>query len=158
MVTVFGLDPANEVLDVETVPVWAEAGVLAQAGAVRISRAESCDYLLLADPADPLARTHGWRLAEFETDASLMFCRTDGDGQVTRAALVDGSRIRCSGRAGMSLTVPALATDLHLDASGGEARLSGAVGGARVTLETGTIPVAIERRGAARARAAGRSV
>ena len=158
MFTVFGLDAANDVVDVETLPVWAEAGVLAQAGAVRISRSATTDYLLLADPADPRARAHGWRLAEFETDASVMFCRTGGDGQMTRAALVDGSRIRCSGRSRMSLTLPTLAADLHMDVRGGEARLSGAASGACVAIGTLAVPVATERRGAVRGRAAGRNV
>ena len=158
MVTVFGLDPANEVVDVETLPVWAEAGVLAHAAAMRISRAAGIDYLLLADPADPRARAHGWRLAEFETDASLMFCRTGTEGQVTRVALVDGSRIRSSGHARMSLTLPTVAADLHMDARGGEARLSGSASGARVAIGTLALPVSTERRGAARGRAAGRNV
>jgi hypothetical protein len=157
MITVFGFDAANEVNDVEMLPVWAEAGVLAQSCAVRITRAATTDYLLLADPADPRARTQGWRLAEFETDAALMFCRICAD-QMTRAALVDGTRLCSSGRPRMNLTLPALASDLHMDASGGDARLSGAASGARVAIGTRAVAVATERRGAARRRAAGRGV
>jgi hypothetical protein len=182
IVTVFGLDPASEVYDVDTVPVWAEAGVLATSLALRISRSASTDYVMVADPAgapelklgptydrqgpvndacrrDPHdAGTRAtWRVGEFETDARMLFCRTLANGQMTRAAIVDGTRLRSSARTRVALTLPVAAADLHLDLSAGEARLSGSAPGARLQVGGREVPVARERRGAARGRAAGRS-
>jgi hypothetical protein len=190
IVTVFGLDPASEIYDVDTVPVWAEAGVLETSLAIRISRSASTDYMLLADPAGAPEVTLGptyagrgpadgayrpdlqvgrepqvghdagsraWRVGEFETDARMLFCRTLANGQMTRAAIVDGTRLRSSARTRVALTLPVEATDLHLDLSGGEARLSGSAPGARLQVGGHDVPVARERRGAARGRAAGRS-
>jgi hypothetical protein len=188
IVTVFGLDAANEVYDVDTVPVWAEAGVLATSLAIRISRSASTDYMLLADPAgapelklgptydrrrpanhrcrpdlqvgrDPhdAGASATWRVGEFETDARMLFCRTLANGQMTRAAIVDGTRLRSSARTRVALTLPVEAADLHLDLSGVEAHLSGSAPGARLQVGGHEVPVARERRGAARGRAAGRS-
>jgi hypothetical protein len=86
-----------------------------------------------------------------------MFCRTDTDGRLTRAALVDGARLRCAGGARVTMALPAAAPDLHLDLFGDEARLSGPSRGARVVVGAEPIPVAVERRSIARGRAAGRS-
>jgi len=113
MVSVFGLDPGNPIADVETVPVWAEAGALVQSIGVRISRRASTDYFLAAEPADDVAAT--WRIAELETDARMLFCRVDGEGQHSRIALVDGSRVRSSGHRRLQLALPRPVPDLHLD-------------------------------------------
>jgi hypothetical protein len=157
-VSVFGLNAANPIEDVETVPVWAEAGILSHSVALRISRAAGTDHILLAEPAAatlPLARS--WRVAEFETDAAMLFCRTDGEGHLTRAAIVDGSRMRFAGGSRVAVTLPAPAADLHLDLFGEEARLSGPSQGVRVQVGSQLVSVAVERRSRARRRAAGRS-
>ena len=157
--TVFGLNAANPIADVDTLPVWAEAGVVAHSLALRITRTAGTDYVMLAEPAadSPPGLSRSWRLAEFETDAAMMFCRTDTDGRLTRAAMVDGARLRCAGGARVTVALPAAAPHLHLDLFGDEARLSGPSLGARVVVGTESIPVAAERRSAARGRAAGRS-
>jgi hypothetical protein len=156
MATVFGLNAENPVADVETLPVWAEAGVLAHSLALRIARAAGTDYLLLADPADASAvHSRSWRLAEFETDAAMLFGRTGADGRLTRAAIVDGTRLRSGSHVSVTLSAPA--PHLHLDLLGDEARLSGPSRGACVLVERQLVPVALERRSSARGRAAGRS-
>jgi hypothetical protein len=159
MATVFGLNAANPIADVETLPVWAEAGVVAHSLALRITRTSGTDYFLLAEPAaDSAGGSRSWRLAEFETDAAMLFCRTDTDGRLTRAAMVDGARLRCAGGARVTLALAAAAPHLHLDLFGDEARLSGPSSGARVLVGSQSIPVAVERRSTARGRAAVRSL
>ena len=116
MVSVFGLDPANPIVDVETVPVWAEAGALLQSVAVRISRLATTDYFLVAEPADRAATA--WRIAELETDARMLFCRVNEEGHLTRVALVDGSRVRSTGHRSLQLALPRQMPDLHLDLAG----------------------------------------
>jgi uncharacterized heparinase superfamily protein len=162
IVTVFGLTGLNEVNGVDLVPVWAEAGTLKESLAVRISRAASVDYMLLAHPA-AMAGSGGagerptWRVGEIDTDAPVMFCRTAGSGRLTRAALVDGSMLRSSSRR-LSMTLPRAVGDLHLDMSGREARLSGPSSGARIQLAGQEVLTESERRAAARparSRAAG---
>jgi hypothetical protein len=157
--TVFGLNASNPIADVDTLPVWAEAGVLAHSLALRITRTAGTDYVMLAEPAagGTPGLSRSWRLAEFETDAAMMFCRTDTDGRLTRAAMVDGARLRCASGARVTVALPAAAPHLHLDLFGDEARLSGPSLGARVVVGTESIPVAVERRSTARGRAAGRS-
>ena len=159
MATVFGLNAANPIADVDTLPVWAEAGVMAHSLALRITRACGTDYVLLAEQAaDSAAASRSWRLAEFETDAAMLFCRTDTDGRLTRAAMVDGARLRCAGGARVTLALPAAAPHLHLDLFGDEARLSGPSLGARILVGSQSIPIAVERRSTARGRAAARSL
>jgi hypothetical protein len=157
--TVFGLNAANPIADVDTLPVWAEAGVLAHSLALRITRTAGSDYVMLAEPAadSGAGLSRSWRLAEFETDAAMMFCRTDTDGRLMRAAMVDGARLRCAGGGRVTVALPAAAPHLHLDLFGDEARLSGPSLDARVVIGTESIPVAVERRSTARGRAAGRS-
>jgi hypothetical protein len=48
IVSVFGFNRANSVLDVETLPVWAEAGVLKRSIAVRLTREASSDVFVIA--------------------------------------------------------------------------------------------------------------
>src|SRR4029077_5349487 len=50
MVSVFDLSSENPVAYVEWVPVWSEAGAIARAVGIRITRAASTDYLLVAEP------------------------------------------------------------------------------------------------------------
>jgi hypothetical protein len=59
MVSVFDLDPGNPVVDVDYVPVWAEAGTFAHAAALRIARATSVDHMLVVEPADGAQTTGG---------------------------------------------------------------------------------------------------
>jgi hypothetical protein len=157
MVTVFGLNAANPIADVESVPVWAEAGVLKHSLGLRLSRADTTDHMLLADAAAAAADSRSWRLGEFETDAAMLFCRTDVKGRLTRAALVDGSRLRCACGSRVAVTLRSPAAHLHLDLSGEEARLSGPSWAASVMVGSQPMPVAVERRSTARGRAAGRS-
>jgi hypothetical protein len=160
IVTAIGLNPENPIQAIENVPVWAEAGVLGQSTAVRITRAASVDYALVAHPLDGADPT--WRIAEFETDAHLMFCRMDGQRRLTRIALVDGSRMRTTGRRRVQVALPRLVTDLHVDLGGGvgeaigaaEARVSGPGFGARVLVAGRELPLAIERRSAPRSTSA----
>ena len=113
MVSVFDFNPNEPVNGAEWLPVWAEAGVVQQAAALRIERDGSTDYLLFAEPAssDPQAT---WRVSEFETDARMLFCRVTDD-VLTRLALVDGSMVRGGGRRSLGIalgrTMPALFVD-----------------------------------------------
>jgi hypothetical protein len=52
MVSVFDLDSDNPVAEVDWVPVWAEAGAIARATAIRITRAASVDHVLFAEPSE----------------------------------------------------------------------------------------------------------
>ncbi len=113
IVSLFDFNRANPARAVEWQPVWAEAGTLAHAAALRIDRETSSDHLLLAEPAssDPRAT---WRVGEFETDARALFA-TIASGAVRRLAIVDGSLVRGAGRRSLGLslgrTVPALFID-----------------------------------------------
>jgi hypothetical protein len=156
MVAVFGLNTANPIVAVEPAPVWAEAGALAYSLGLRISRAGGTDRILLAHPATGAPHPRRWRLGEFETDAAMLFCRTDQDSRLTRAALVDGARMRHAGGSRIAVTLPVPVPHLHLDLSGDEARLSGPASGARVVVGSQVLPVAVERRSSTRCRAAGR--
>ena len=144
IVTAIDLNKDNPIASVEPVPIWAEAGALAHGTAVRISRAASTDYVLIAEPAgQPAPRT--WRVAEFETDARMLFCRTHHERRVTRLALVDGSLVRASGRRGLQLMLPAAAPDLHLDLSS-DARIAGPAAGARLVVNGRECAVTPDRR------------
>ena len=143
LITVFDLNPHNPVGDVACVPVWAEAGATAHAAAIRISRAMSIDYALFVEPAADRSAT--WRVAEFETDARLLFCRVTGDRPVARVALVDGSVLRTAGRRGFQLALPRVVPDLHID-FGGEPRAAGAAFGARLVVAGREQPIAADRR------------
>src|SRR5262249_45636435 len=50
LVSVFDLNANNPVADVEWAAVWAEAGAAAHAVAIRITRTDSVDYALFAEP------------------------------------------------------------------------------------------------------------
>jgi hypothetical protein len=121
VVAVFGLNPAGEVLDVETVPVWAEAGILEHSIALRISRAGSTDHVVIAHPTGAAGST--WRVGEVETDARVLFWRHESNGPLTRIAMVDGSLVRAHAR--LRLALPRRAPDLYLDELGIAAETSG---------------------------------
>ena len=154
--SVFGLDPANEVQAVEMVPVWSEAGQLRQAAGLRITRAAAIDHVLLVEPAPDAAGC--WRLAQFETDARVLFCRTGSHGEVTRLAFVDGSLVRVADRRRLQLTLPREVPDLHLDLTGllepaldlaPEVRTSGPASGLRLQIGGRDLAVTVERARAA---------
>ena len=154
--SVFGLDADNPLVDVDPLPVWAEAGVLAQSTAIRITRAHSIDHFAVAEAASGGAPI--WRVGDIETNARMLFVRHANDSQVTRVALVDGSLAR-TGRRGLLLQLPAAAPDLHLEiddrpnrARHVVARLSGAASAARLLVAGREQPVAIERRALPRRR------
>jgi hypothetical protein len=160
VVSVFGLNPSNEVLVVEPMPVWAEAGVLTHGTAVRISRAASVDLFAIGAQAEPPGDVAAdprrtWRLANYETDARVLFCRTR-DG-VARVALVDGSLVRSTDRHALDLRLPRLTPDLHLDLARSEGRapsaahVTGVASGALVQFAGAAVPIAAERRATARA-------
>jgi hypothetical protein len=112
MVSVFDVSRKNPVADVEWLPVWSEAGTIAASVAIRISRAISTDYLLIAEPvADHLDAADATssvvcRIGEIETDARMLFYRSTPERRVSRLALVDGSMVRSAGGRGFQL-------DLH---------------------------------------------
>jgi len=130
MATVFDVSQAQDVQSVDAVPVWAEANTLAFSIGLRISRAGSSDYIAVAEPA--AGRGDGrWRIAEFETDARVLFLRTAGERQVERVALVDGSMVGSDGRHGLRIVLPQPAPDFHLDLAA-DAAVDGPSAGARV--------------------------
>ena len=156
------MNPANEVLLVEPVPVWARAGALERGMGVRISRAHTVDLFgvgapKLADNDPTSAVRQSWRLAGYETDARMVFCRSSDS--VVRLALVDGSLVRSADRRALHVQLPRQAPDLHLDLprSGGRqataARVGGQAFGAHVQLGGRDLPVAVERRALVRVTA-----
>jgi hypothetical protein len=154
--TVFGVNPANEIIEVDTTPVWAEAGLLEHSVALRITRAASIDYWLIAEPfQEPNHRV--WRVGEIETDARMLFCRTRQDGQITRVALVDGSIVTASGHRKLLVSLPRTVPDLHVDVDRADeaARLSGPMLGARVQIGGRDYAIGAERRSSARPQPAG---
>jgi hypothetical protein len=163
LASVFDLNADNPIVSVEWLPVWAEAGTLAETAALRIDRASSTDYAMFAEPAAAASatsevqrdgngggdRTVTWRIGEFETDARVLFCRVDSSGHVARVALVDGSVVR-AGRRRLQLALARIAPDLHLDLSG-DARVAGSAFGARLIVGGHERPIAIDRRAGPRA-------
>jgi len=92
MVSVFDLDPGNPVADVDWVPVWAEAGTLNHATAIRITRATSVDHVLFAEPSSadgPL-----WRVGDVETDARMLMYRASVGRPLACVASVDATTAR----------------------------------------------------------------
>jgi hypothetical protein len=161
LVSVFGLAPNNPIEAVELVPVWAEAGALAHALALRITRAATNDQVVFAHPAGDDPHRALWRAASLETNARLLFCRTACDGSTTRIGLVDGSRLRAGGRSGVLLETPRQVRDLHVElarhAGDGstliEPRLSGARTDVRLQVAGRELAITADRRGAGRSSA-----
>jgi hypothetical protein len=128
IVSVFNLNPFDPVVDVEWLPVWAEAGVIAHATAVKVARQDSTDFVVLAEPAaqpaanpaaePPASDNHQtWRLGELETDARMLFCRVARGGELKRLALVDGSLVRGAGRRALRLSLGRVVPALFIDES-----------------------------------------
>ena len=154
IVSVFDLNPLNPVADVDWVPVWAEAGAMAHATAVRITRAASVDYVSFAEPAvdrhsaaiaPSVKSPHTWRVADFETDARMLFCRITSDRPIARLALVDGSVVRTTGRRGFELALPRPVPDLHIDLTA-DARVAGPGLGASLVVGGREHELALDRR------------
>jgi len=151
MIAVFDLNPQNPVASVDMVPVWAEAGAVSHATALRIARAASIDHVLFAEPAVDAspATAATWRVGEIETDARMLFCRATADRPIARIAIVDGSIVRTAGRRGFHLALPRVVPDLHADLTA-DARLAGQASGARVVVAGREFRVAPDRRAAPR--------
>jgi hypothetical protein len=90
MVSVFDFDPRNAVIAVDHVPVWAEAGAVAHAVAVRITRTASVDHALFAEPGAGGC----CRFGDVETDARMLFCRSTDGHPLVSLACVEGSAAR----------------------------------------------------------------
>ena len=114
VISVFGLDQANSIREADVMPVWAEAGTLVHSTALRITRASSVDYLVIAEPVEEGRST--WRVAEIETDARVLFCRSVPEGP-SRLSLVDGSLARTSHVPRLLVALPHRVADLQLDLS-----------------------------------------
>jgi hypothetical protein len=109
LASVFDLGSGNPIRGVEWLPVSSVAGRLAHGAGLRISRAVTIDRVLWAEPQPAAAGKTDhrgirsgaaadaglvWRSGDFETDARLVFSRSDPTGQMTWLALVDGSVAR----------------------------------------------------------------
>src|SRR5262249_10116050 len=62
LVSVCGLRPHTAVRAVDLLPVWAEAGVLLRSLAIRIERAGSVEYVLIAEPSPKARHDSSWRV------------------------------------------------------------------------------------------------
>jgi hypothetical protein len=116
LISVFDLNPLDAVEDVTFLPLWAEAGTIAHGTGIRISRRGSTDFVLFAEPA-PVATRPTWRVAEFETDARMLFCSLSAAGNLTRLAIVDGSTVRGTGRRAVGITLGHAVPALYIDES-----------------------------------------
>jgi uncharacterized heparinase superfamily protein len=117
MVSVFDLDPQNPVSDVDWVPVWAEAGTIAHATAIRVTRSSSVDHVMFVEPANDTTTSAvpSWRAGDVETNARLLFYRSTSDHPFARLALVDGSVARTTGRRGFEIALPQIVPALFID-------------------------------------------
>jgi heparinase II/III-like protein len=113
MASVFGLDPANPVVDAEFVPVSAASGALEHALALCIKRLTSTDFVALAE-AVPAHDGALWRFDEFETDARVLFCRI-ADQRLARFALMDGSLMRRRLEPASQFEMPYRLPEVHVD-------------------------------------------
>ncbi len=116
IVSAFDFNPFDPVLATDLLPVWTEAGSMRHGTGVRLTRSESTDYVLFAEPTVAGSRPL-WRVADFETDASMLLVRKSSAGRVTRLAMVDGSFVRDSGRRNFRVAPGHLVSALHLDES-----------------------------------------
>jgi hypothetical protein len=117
--SVFALRQENPVVEVDWLSVRRETGALAHSAGLRISRAASTDYLLIAEPnAVPSADGTGrgtWRIGDLETDARMLFYRATTGNQVSRLAVVDGSFVREAAAGGVELDLQRLVPDYFTD-------------------------------------------
>jgi hypothetical protein len=89
---VFDFDPGNVVGTVEPIAPRIEAGTIDHAAALEISRANSVDYFVVAEPA---AMQAPYRVAaeRLHTDARLLFVRRTKGRPPRVMALVGGSSV-----------------------------------------------------------------
>jgi hypothetical protein len=156
MVSVFDLNSENPVGYVEWVPVWSEAGAIARAVGIRITRAVSRDYLLIAEPAAGLTTSAPTcRIGEIETDARMLFYRSTAKRSVSRLALVDGSMVCVAGEGGCQLDLHDIMPDYFTDFATSSAALHrGPQRGSRVGVESCPAPAGRPERPALREAAA----
>ncbi len=118
MASVFDVRGENPVADVEWMAVCSEAGALDHAVGLRISRAASTDYVLIAEPRavsiEDTARLT-WRMGDVETNARMLFYRATPDCPIARLALVDGSIVRTPGHDGFQLDLHDVVRDYFAD-------------------------------------------
>jgi len=113
IVSVFGLNSDNPIVDGEFAPVVADAGALEHAVALRLARRGSIDFVALAQTATSHSAAT-WRFGEFETDARVAFCRVAGD-RLIEAALMDGSLVRKRSAPASLLELPHRLPEIHVD-------------------------------------------
>src|SRR5262249_32054133 len=104
----------------QMLPVSAAADSWTHKVGMRIVRAWSVDYIVMAEPAmagqgDPQL-TGGWTMAGFEGDARVFFARVARDRHLTRAALVDGTFAR-NAEHQLSIELPDETSDVFVDLS-----------------------------------------
>jgi hypothetical protein len=156
---VFGLTRDNPITRVDLVPVWAEGGAPEHSLGIRIERAHSTDLFAVVDRAN--GRATRWRVGETESNARALMQRVDGQGRVTRVAVIDGSFVRATGGRRLMLTlngecdthldlVHSAATGGHRDGAAIEARLNGTTAGVVLQVAGHDVPVAADRRSRAR--------
>jgi len=109
MVSVFGLTRANAVVEVEFLPVSADAGVLTNSLSLRIVRQSTIDYVAFAESTND--RT--WRTANIETNARVLFFR-EQDGRLGDVFLLDGSRVRAHVDPPLEFETPHRIGQMHL--------------------------------------------
>jgi hypothetical protein len=115
LVSVFDLNRLDPIMDVEWLPLWAEAGVLEQSAAVKIARASTTACVAWTEPGPGRGQAL-WRAGEFETDARMMCCRVSRSGEMTAVELVDGSVVRGgSGRRGFKVALGRRMPAVHID-------------------------------------------
>jgi hypothetical protein len=114
--TAFDLDPLQPIECVEWLRVSAAPGSIAHSHALKIVRGRFTDYACFVEAA-PGAAHPFWRIADFETDAHMMFCRTSSDGDVTSVAIVDGSFVRGTGGCSLDVALGRVVSAVHLDES-----------------------------------------
>jgi uncharacterized heparinase superfamily protein len=115
IVSVFGIDANQPVVDAQLAPVFVEAGVLRHAVGITIQRTNGIDRVLFAErgqPAKPTAATT-WRVGDVETDAAMLFCRSGRTRRIENVAAADVSVLKTGGR--VLLTRSAPLDSLHLD-------------------------------------------
>jgi hypothetical protein len=112
MVSVFGLTRANAVVEVEFLPVSADAGVLKHSLALRIVRHESTDVVVFAEPNQGHPRAT-WRAGDIETDARVLFGRERGD-KLGDVVMLDGSRVRAHADPSVEFESPHPMDHIHL--------------------------------------------
>ncbi|HEX4346656.1 MAG TPA: alginate lyase family protein [Vicinamibacterales bacterium] len=117
VVTVIGLRADASIERADIVPVWSAAGSLEHSLAVRLTRPNTVDTLVIAEGRDP-SRPAAWRAADVESDAAMLWVRVSRD--LSRragadVAIVDGSRARHLGAPAFAIDLRSRVPDAFLD-------------------------------------------